>query len=67
MTQQVAPPTGDSKRYPEPEQVDRLIAVAANPRDKAPVGVRGKVAIRVSEAIQLKVSDIDFQRAILFT
>ena len=65
MTQQVTPPTGDSKRYPEPEQVDRLIAVATNPRDKAFVSVLGKGALRVSEAIQLKVSDIDFKRGTL--
>jgi len=62
---QVTPPTGDSKGYSEPEQVDRLIAVATNPRDKAFVGVLGKGAIRVSEAIQLKVSDIDFKRGTL--
>jgi integrase/recombinase XerD len=62
---QVTPPTGDSKGYPEPEQVDRLIAVATNPRDKAFVGVLGKGALRVSEAIQLKVSDIDFKRGTL--
>ena len=62
---QVTPPTGDLKGYPEPEQVDRLIAVATNPRDKAFVGVLGKGAIRVSEAIQLKVTDIDFKRGTL--
>lgn len=62
---QVTPPTRDSKGYNEPEQVDRLIAVATNPRDKAFVGILGRGAIRVSEAIQLKVSDIDFKKGTL--
>jgi hypothetical protein len=29
---QVTPPIGDSKGYPEPEQVDRLLAVAFSRR-----------------------------------
>jgi integrase/recombinase XerD len=62
---QVTPPTGDSKGYPEPEQVDRLIAVATNPRDKAFTATLGKTGIRISEAIQLKVTDIDFKRGTL--
>jgi len=65
MTQQVTPPTGDSKRYPEPEQVDRLIAVATNPRDKAFISTLAKTGIRISEVIELKTSDIDFQRGTL--
>jgi integrase/recombinase XerD len=65
MTQQVTPPTGDSKRYPEPEQVDRLIAVATNPRDKAFISTLAKTGIRISEVIELKTSNIDFQRKIL--
>ena len=49
----------------EPEQVERLIAVAANPRDKAFIALLARTGIRISEAIQLKVSDVDFQRGML--
>jgi integrase/recombinase XerD len=48
-----------------PEQVDRLIAVASNPRDKAFIALLARTGIRISEAIELKTSDIDFQRGIL--
>ncbi len=48
-----------SKAYLEPEYVERLIAAAKNPRDKAFVSVLAKGGIRISEAIQLKESDID--------
>ncbi len=50
----------DLKGHPELEQVQkRLIAAAENPRDKAFVSVLAKGGIRISEAIQLKESDID--------
>jgi len=48
-----------------PEQVDRLIAVASNPRDKAFIALLARTGIRISEAIELKTSDIDFQRGVL--
>jgi len=48
-----------------PEQVDRLIAVASNPRDKAFIALIARTGIRISEAIELKTSDIDFQRGVL--
>ena len=67
MTQQITPLTGDSKGYPELEEVDRLIAVATNPRDKAFISLLARTGCRISEAIQVKTSDIDFQRGILFT
>ena len=58
-------PTGDLKGHVDPEQVDRLIAAATNPRDKAFIGLLARTGIRISEAIELKTSDIDFQRGIL--
>jgi len=45
--------------------MDRLIAVATNPRDKAFVSVQARTGIRITECIQLKESDIDFQRGTL--
>jgi integrase/recombinase XerD len=58
-------PIRDLKGYLEPEQVHRLIHAAANPRDKAFVAVLAKAGIRISEAVQIKVSDIDFERGVL--
>lgn len=49
----------------EPGQVDKLIAAAINPRDRAFIGLLPRTGIRISEAIQLKVSDIDFKRETL--
>jgi integrase/recombinase XerD len=48
-----------------PEQVDRLIAVSNNPRDKALIALLARTGIRISEVIQLKESEIDFQRGTL--
>jgi len=59
-------PIRDLKAYLEPEQVDRLIAVATNLRDKLLVRIPWRTGIRVSELIGIKVPDIDFDnRAIL--
>jgi integrase/recombinase XerD len=58
-------PIRDLKGYLEPEQVERLIAAATNPRDKAFISTLVKTGMRISEAVQLKESDIDFQRGIL--
>jgi len=58
-------PTRDSKRYPQPEQAERLIAGAITPRDKAFISTLAKTGMRISEAVQLKESDIDFQRGTL--
>jgi len=59
-------PISNLKVYPELEQVqERLIAAATNPRDKAFIGLLLRTGIRISEAIQLKESDIDFKRGIL--
>lgn len=48
-----------------PQQVERLIGAATNPRDRAFIALLARSGIRISEAIQLKVSDIDFQRGTL--
>ncbi len=47
------------------ELVERLIAAGKNPRDMAFVALLARTGVRVSEAIQIKVSDIDFQRGTL--
>lgn len=48
-----------------PELAERLIAVATNPRDKAFIALLARSGVRISEAVQLKVSDVDFQRGTL--
>ncbi len=59
-------PIRDLKGYLEPEQVERLIAVATNPRDALLVRIAWRTGMRVSELIGIKESDIDFEgRAIL--
>ena len=59
-------PIKDLKGYLEPEQVERLIAAAANPRDALLVRIPWRTGIRVSELIGIEESDIDFEgRAIL--
>ena len=58
-------PTRDSKRYPQPEQAERLIAGAITPRDKAFISTLVKTGMRISEATQLNVTDIDFKRGTL--
>lgn len=59
-------PIRDLKGYLEPEQVERLIDVATNLRDKLLVRIPWRTGIRVSELIGIKVPDIDFDnRAIV--
>jgi len=58
-------PIRDLKGYLEPEQVERLIAAASNPRDKAFISTLGKAGIRISEATQLEVTNIDFEKGTL--
>jgi len=65
MTAQVTP-IRDLKGYLEPEQVERLIAVATNLRDKLLVRIPWRSGVRVSELIGIRVQDIDFEnRAIV--
>jgi len=54
-------PIRDLKGYLEPEQVERLIAGATNPRDRLLVRIPWRTGIRVSELIGIKLSDIDFE------
>ncbi len=58
-------PIRDLKGHLESEYVDRLIVASTNPRDKAFISTLGKTAMRISEAVQLKVTDIDFKRGTL--
>jgi len=59
-------PIRDLKGYLEPEQVERLIAAAPNPREALLVRLLWRSGIRVSELINIRVQDIDFEgRAIL--
>jgi len=54
------------RRYSELDHVqERLIDAGNNPRDRAYASTLGKTGMRISEAIQLKVTDIDFERGIL--
>jgi integrase/recombinase XerD len=58
-------PTRDLKGNPEPSDLDRLITAASNPRDKAFIAILARDGVRISEAIQLKTSDVDFERGVL--
>jgi len=56
----------DLKGYPELEQVrKRLIDAANGLRDKAFIATLTSEGMRISEVIQLKVTDIDFKRGTL--
>jgi integrase/recombinase XerD len=46
-------------------ELEKLIAVAKTPRDRAFASTLGKTGMRISEAIQLKVTNIDFKRGTL--
>ena len=59
-------PIRDLKAYLSPEQVERLIAVASNPRNRLLVRIPWRTGIRVSELINIHIRDIDFDsRAIV--
>lgn len=51
--------------YVEPGQIEKLINACSNPRDRAFIALLARTGIRISEGVQLKTSDIDFQRGIL--
>jgi len=59
-------PIRDLKEHSEFEQVQkRLIDASSNPRDKTFIAVLARDGIRISEAIQLKETEIDFKRETL--
>jgi integrase/recombinase XerD len=49
----------------ESKQVERLIAAATNPRDKAFIAVLAKTGIRISQGIHIETSNIDFKTGTL--
>ncbi len=55
--------TGDSEE--QVELVDKLIAATTNPRDRAFIAFLPRTGVRISEAIQIKISDIDFEKGML--
>ena len=58
-------PIRDLKAYLSPQQVERLIAVATNPRDALLVRIPWRTGIRVSELIGIRIQDIDFDNRAL--
>ncbi|MBA7624335.1 Tyrosine recombinase XerD [subsurface metagenome] len=51
--------------YVEFEEIEKLINACSNPRDRAFIALLARTGIRISEAIELKTSDIDFQKGVL--
>ena len=59
-------PIKDLKAYLDPPQVERLMEVATNRRDRLLIRVPWRTGIRVSELIGIRIQDIDFEnRAIV--
>lgn len=54
-----------NSNYLEPGRIEKLINACSNPRDKAFVSLLARTGVRISECVQLKISDIDFQRGVL--
>ena len=54
-----------TSNYLEPERIEKLINSCINPRDRAFIALLARTGIRISEVVQLKISDIDFQRGML--
>jgi integrase/recombinase XerD len=50
------------KAYLEPDEINRMEQVASNLRDRLLVHLLFHVGCRVSEALALKVEDVDFTR-----
>ncbi len=47
--------------YPEFEQIEKLINICSNPRDKAFIALLARTAIRIGEVIKVETTNIDFQ------
>lgn len=54
-------PMREIKGYLEPQQIVMLIQAATNPRDRAFIALLARTGVRISEAVGLKVGDIDVQ------
>jgi integrase/recombinase XerD len=54
-----------TSNYFEPERIEKLINSCINPRDRAFIALLARTGIRISEVVQLKISDVDFQRGVL--
>lgn len=54
-----------TSNYLKPEQIEKLINACSNPRDRAFIALLARTGIRISEAIELKTNDIDFERRVL--
>ena len=52
-------PIRELKTRPDVSDLDRLVAAAKNPRDKAFAAALSRDGLRISEAIQLNEGDID--------
>jgi integrase/recombinase XerD len=46
-------------------QIERLIAAATNPRDRAFLALLARTGVRISEAVGIKIDDIDFRKGTL--
>jgi len=55
--------TGDLEE--QAELVERLIAAGKNPRDMAFAALLAKTGVRISEAVGLKIDDVNFQSGTL--
>jgi len=55
----------NASEYVELGQIERLINACNNPRDKAFIALLARTGIRITECVELKVSDIDFKRGVL--
>jgi len=58
----VRDPIPQPKAYLDPEEVEKLIAAACNLRDRLLIRLLFRLGCRVSEALALKVQDVDFVR-----
>jgi len=59
-------PIKDLRGYLSPEQVERVIGATTNPRDALLVRIPWRTGIRVTELINIRIQDIDFDnRAIV--
>ncbi|MBA7637600.1 Tyrosine recombinase XerD [subsurface metagenome] len=54
-----------TSNYLELEQIEKLINACSNLRDRAFIALLARTGIRITECVELKVSDIDFQRGTL--